>query len=73
MTMSASCSMEPDSRKSASCGRLSSRFSTARESWDRAMIGICNSLASALRPVVICETSCTRLSLLPEVPVISCR
>ena len=73
MTMSASCSMEPDSRRSASCGRLSSRFSTARESCDRAMTGTFSSLARALRPVVISDTSCTRLSLLVELPVMSCR
>ena len=30
-TTSASCSIEPDSRRSASCGRLSSRFSTWQE------------------------------------------
>ena len=54
--------MEPDSRRSASCGRLSSRFSTARESWDSAMIGTFSSLARAFMLVVICDTSCTRLS-----------
>ena len=31
--------MDPDSRKSASCGRLSSRCSTWRESWERARTG----------------------------------
>ena len=34
--MSASCSIEPDSRRSDSCGRLSSRCSTARLSCDSA-------------------------------------
>ena len=34
--MSASCSIEPDSRRSDSCGRLSSRCSTARLSCDKA-------------------------------------
>ena len=33
-TTSASCSIEPNSRKSESRGRLSSRCSTCRESWD---------------------------------------
>ena len=37
--MSASCSIEPDSRRSERIGRLSWRCSTARESWDRATIG----------------------------------
>src|SRR6266581_2944649 len=62
MTTSASCSIEPDSRRSESCGRLSSRFSTCRDNCDSAMIGTLSSLASALRLVVISVTSCTRFS-----------
>src|SRR5207248_3161934 len=34
---SASCSIAPDSRRSESCGRLSSRFSSPRLSWETAM------------------------------------
>jgi hypothetical protein len=61
-TMSASCSIEPDSRRSDSCGRLSSRCSTARLSCDRAITGTSSSLASCLRPRLISEISWTRLS-----------
>ncbi len=57
ITTSASCSMEPDSRRSLSCGRLSSRLSTARESCDSATIGTFSSFASALRLVVISVNS----------------
>ena len=39
MTMSASCSMAPESRRSESMGRLSSRFSLARESCERQSTG----------------------------------
>ena len=39
MTTSASCSIEPDSRRSDSIGRLSSRCSTARDSCDSASTG----------------------------------
>ncbi len=62
--MSASCSIEPDSRRSDSCGRLSSRCSTARLSWDRPITGTSSSLASCFRPRLISEISWTRLSLL---------
>src|ERR1700719_3915859 len=62
MTTSASCSIEPDSRRSASCGRLSSRCSTARLSWLSASTGTSSSLARVLSPRVISETSCTRFS-----------
>src|SRR6476646_10646063 len=41
---------------------LVSRFSTWRESCDSATIGTLSSFASALRPVVISVTSCTRFS-----------
>ena len=43
--MSASCSILPDSRKSASVGLLSSRDSILRESCDKAKIGTSKSLA----------------------------
>src|SRR5712691_4450206 len=50
-TTSASCSIEPDSRRSESCGRLSSRLSTWRESCDSARIGMLSSFAKVLRAV----------------------
>ena len=37
--MSASCSIDPDSRRSDSCGRLFSRVSTCRDSCDSAITG----------------------------------
>ena len=46
-TTSALVQIEPNLRKSESCGRFSSRFSTKRESWDRAMTRTFSSLASA--------------------------
>src|SRR3546814_3364373 len=64
--MSASCSIEPDSRRAESCGRLSSRCSTARLSCESASTGTLRSLASVLSPRLISEISCTRLSLLPR-------
>src|SRR6266478_5898707 len=59
-TRSASCSMAPDSRKSASWGRWSVRFSGARDNCDSATIGTFNSFASAFSSREICETSCWR-------------
>src|SRR3546814_7111350 len=53
--MSASCSIEPDSRRSESCGRLSSRCSTARLSCKSASTGTLRSLASVLSPRLISE------------------
>ena len=73
--MSASCSMAPDSRKSDSCGRLCpGRASTLRESCDKAITGMSNSLANAFRLREIVDISCSRLPtpLLPPA-VISCR
>ncbi len=49
--------MESDSRRSASYGRLSVRFSTWREGCDRAMIGILSSFAKALSPMIIAVIS----------------
>jgi hypothetical protein len=67
-TMSASCSIEPDSRRSERMGRLSWRCSTARESCDMAMIGTSRSRASTLREREICDTSWTRFSaVVPDV------
>ena len=63
--MSASCSMEPLSRRSESIGRLlfSRRFSTSRESCDSAMTGTLNSRAMLLSVREISETSCVRFSM----------
>src|SRR4029078_2050115 len=55
MTTSASCSIEPDSRRSASCGRLSSRCSTARLNWLSATTGTSSSFASVFRARGRCE------------------
>src|SRR5919108_516144 len=49
MTMSESCSMLPDSRRSERIGRLSWRCSTARDSCDIATIGTSRSRASTFR------------------------
>src|SRR5947207_2088376 len=45
MTRSASCSIEPDSRRSERSGRLSVRLSTARDSCERAITGTSRSPA----------------------------
>jgi len=51
MTTSASCSIEPDSRRSESCGRWSPpRLSGARLSCDKASTGTPSSLAIAFSP-----------------------
>ena len=74
--MSASCSMAPDSRRSDSMGRLSSRFSLARDSWDRHSTGTCSSLAMIFSIRDISLTICCRFSpprLLPEAEVINCK
>ncbi|MNT09506.1 hypothetical protein D3C72_1442920 [compost metagenome] len=74
MTMSASCSIEPDSRRSESIGRLSVRLSTARLSCESATTGTESSRASCLRPREMAPISAVRLSpfeLTPE--VMSCR
>ena len=71
--MSASCSSEPDSRRSDSIGRLSVRCSGPRFSWLIATTGTSSSLASSL----ICRENSDDL-LLPGLDlacpdVISCR
>ena len=60
--MSASCSMAPDSRRSDSMGRLSSRFSLARDSWDRHSTGTCSSLAMIFSIRLMSDTACWRFS-----------
>src|SRR3954453_17102070 len=62
ITRSASCSIEPDSRRSERIGRLSWRCSTARESCDIARIGTSRSRASTLRFREMCDTSFPRFS-----------
>ena len=69
---SASCSMAPDSRRSAITGRFSARVSTWRLSCDSATTGTLSSLASALSDREMLEISCSRLSA-PSWPRISCR
>ena len=66
MTMSASCSMEPDSRRSDSIGRFLPRISTARDSCDSAMTGMSISFASTFRPREISPTSTARLPSLRD-------
>ena len=77
MTISASCSMAPDSRRSESMGRLSSRFSLARLSWLRQITGTLSSLAMILSIREISLTACWRLSpewaCFPPAEVISWR
>ena len=70
--MSASCSMEPESRSSDRPGRWSLVRSVGRRSWDKAITGTFSSLAITFRFRVISEISLTRLSV-RLVPVISCR
>ena len=74
-TMSASCSMAPDSRRSESWGRFEPpRSSVARLNCERAMIGTFNSLAMAFNVREMKATSCSRLpfeSCVP--PVINCK
>ncbi len=59
-TTSASCSIAPDSRRSESCGILLGRCSTARESWESAIIGMRSSRARDLNDLDISEISWTR-------------
>src|ERR1700734_3862611 len=62
-TTSASCSIEPDSRRSLSRGFLSPvRCSDPRESCERATTGTPSSLARALRPREMLLTSWVRFS-----------
>ncbi len=63
---------QPDSRRSASIGRLSARISRLRDSWLRAITGHSSSRARILRPREISDTSTWRFSAL-ERPVISWR
>ncbi|CAM5570382.1 hypothetical protein SANTM175S_04161 [Streptomyces antimycoticus] len=56
--MSASCSMEPDSRRSETIGFLSVRCSGPRFSCESAITGTSSSLASSLRFRDMSQTSC---------------
>ena len=60
--MSASCSIEPDSRRSDSFGICGLRDSTLRDSWERAMTGILSSRASCFNDREISEISVARFS-----------
>ena len=71
--MSASCSIEPDSRKSDSFGICGLRDSTLRESCERAITGMFSSRASCFKERDISEISLTRLSPLDERPSMSCK
>ncbi|MNL85951.1 hypothetical protein D3C87_2144550 [compost metagenome] len=59
---SASCSMEPDSRRSELTGRLSARCSRLRLSCDSATTGTCSSFARAFNEREISAISNVRLS-----------
>ena len=61
ITTSASCSIEPDSRKSAMIGRWSGLDSTLRLSCESATTGIFNSLAIPFNDLEISAISCSRL------------
>ena len=65
MIKSASCSIEPDSRRSELIGRLSLRCSKLRFNWDKATTGTSNSFAKDLRERDISAISKVRLSLNP--------
>ena len=62
ITMSASCSMLPDSRRSASIGRLSWRYSSWRLSCDSVITGASSSRARIFSPRESSDTSTWRLS-----------
>jgi hypothetical protein len=62
---SASCSIAPDSRRSAITGRLSVRVSSERLSCDSAITGTFSSLASALNPREISLISRSRFCSRP--------
>ena len=70
--MSASCSMAPDSRRSAITGRLSVRVSSDRLSCDSAITGTLSSFARPFSEREISEISVARFSLLPGTDI-SCR
>ena len=71
-TKSASCSIEPDSRKSARRGWLDSLLSALRESCAKAMTGTFNSIAIVLNDLEISDTSTCLDSGLPPV-VTNCK
>ncbi|CSD44722.1 Uncharacterised protein [Vibrio cholerae] len=63
MIKSASCSIEPDSRRSELTGRLSARCSKERFNCESATTGTFNSLANALSEREISAISSVRLSV----------
>ena len=72
--MSASCSIDPDSRRSDSIGLCSLRCSAALDSCDSAITGMSSSFANIFSERLISEISCSRLPifLFPE-PCINCK
>ena len=73
MTTSASCSIEPESRRSERRG-FPSRFSTSRESWERARTGMESSRATCLSVRDTSVMCCTIDSLFRlSCGVMSCR
>ena len=74
LTMSASCSIAPDSLRSDNKGLLlPPRVSTARLSCERAITGTFNSLAILFNDLEMVEISCSRFPLLSPPAVINCR
>ncbi|MEI8252747.1 MAG: hypothetical protein WCG25_03205 [bacterium] len=65
ITASASCSIAHESLRSESCGLLSTRFSTSRESCDNAIIGTSSSFESSFNHLEISLISCTLFVLHP--------
>ena len=70
-TISASCSIAPDSLKSDSSGLfVPPLVSTALESWERAIIGMSNSFAKDFKFLDIVEISCSLFPDLLAIPVV---
>ena len=72
-TISASCSSDPDSRKSASIGWLLSLFSALLDNCDNAITGTPSSKAIVLRERDISDTSTWRDSTLLEPELTNCK
>ena len=72
-TISASCSIEPDSLKSLKTGFLSSLFSTLLDNWERAITGTSNSRARVFSFLDISYTSCCLDPAYFEEESINCR
>ena len=71
-TISASCSIAPDSLRSESIGLFPGLVSTVLESWESAITGTFNSFAMAFNDLEIIAISCSRFPPpFPELAVIS--